>query len=242
MVEISGKDPIRRSTASRSENLSERIYLAIKKDIFDFQLLPGDRFTESEVAARMGVSRTPVREALFRLQRENHVDVMYRNGWRVRPFNFQYFEDLYDIRTVLECAAVRKICDSDAIAPQLQELKATWLVPEEERVSDIGTISAWDERFHGMLVEAAGNEEMARIHHGVSERIRIIRRLDFTNRNRIDATYSEHGKILRAIIQRRADQAQMMLKAHIEGSKNEVRKITLHMLHSARVEAGHAKG
>jgi DNA-binding GntR family transcriptional regulator len=242
MVEISGNNQTGRAAAGRSESLAERIYLAIKSDIFDFQLLPGDRFTESEVATRMGVSRTPVREALFRLQRENYVDVMYRNGWRVRPFNFQYFEDLYDIRTVLECAAVKKLCDSDVVAPELQQLKETWLVPEEERVSDIGTISAWDERFHEMLVEAAGNEEMARIHKGVSERIRIIRRLDFTNKRRIDATYSEHGKILRAIIQRRTDQAQMMLKAHIEGSKNEVRKITLHMLHSARVEAGHAKG
>lgn len=239
MVEISGQPA--GSTprgAGRGENLAERIYQRLKNDIFDFRLLPGDRFTETEVAERMGVSRTPVREALFRLQRENYVDVLYRNGWRVRPFNFEYFEDLYDVRTVLECAAVKRICDRDAVAPQLQDLKRVWLVPEEERTKDIGTLSALDERFHEMLVEAAGNSEMARMHHSVSERIRIIRRLDFTKQARIDATYSEHGKILRAIIQRRSDQAQMMLKAHIEASKNEVRKITLHMLHSARIEAG----
>ncbi len=238
MVEISGQTASSPRGSGRAENLAERIYLKLKNDIFDFRLLPGDRFTETEVAERMGVSRTPVREALFRLQRENYVDVLYRNGWRVRPFNFEYFEDLYDVRTVLECAAVKRICDRDAVAPQLHELKRIWLVPEEERIADIGTLSALDERFHEMLVEAAGNGEMARIHHSVSERIRIIRRLDFTKQVRIDATYSEHGKIARAIIQRRSDQAQMMLKAHIEASKNEVRKITLHMLHSARIEAG----
>src|SRR5690554_4328902 len=107
MVGLSGQQSERHSRASgRVENLAERIYLKIKNDIFDFRLLPGDRFTETEVAGRMGVSRTPVREALFRLQRENYVDVLYRNGWQVRPFNFEYFEDLYDVRTVLECAAV----------------------------------------------------------------------------------------------------------------------------------------
>jgi DNA-binding GntR family transcriptional regulator len=185
----------------------------------------------------MGVSRTPVREALFRLQRENYVDVLYRNGWQVRPFNFEYFEDLYDVRTVLECAAVKRICDRDDVPSQLTVLKEVWLVPEEEMTTDVGTLSALDEQFHEMLVEAAGNGEMVRIHRSVSERIRIIRRLDFTRKARIDATYSEHAKILRAVIQRRADQAQMMLKAHIEASRNEVRKITLHMLHSARIEA-----
>lgn len=239
MVGLSGQQSERHSRASgRVENLAERIYLKIKNDIFDFRLLPGDRFTETEVAGRMGVSRTPVREALFRLQRENYVDVLYRNGWQVRPFNFEYFEDLYDVRTVLECAAVKRICDSDQMPRQLDRLKEVWLVSDEEMTTDVGTLSALDEEFHEMLVEAAGNGEMVRIHRSVSERIRIIRRLDFTRKVRIEATYSEHAKILRAIIQRRSDQAQMMLKAHIESSRNEVRKITLHMLHSARVEAG----
>ena len=88
-----------------------------------------------------------------------------------------------------------------------------------------------DEEFHCTLVAAAGNAEMARVHRDVTERIRIIRRLDFTQRRRIDATYDEHAKILRAVIQRKADQAALLLRAHIETSKAEVRKITLHTLH-----------
>jgi DNA-binding GntR family transcriptional regulator len=75
---------------------------------------------------------------------------------------------------------------------------------------------------------------MSRVHAEVTERIRIIRRLDFTKAPRIDATYQEHAKILRAIAQRRADQAVMLLRTHVEASKAEVRKITLHMLHEAR--------
>jgi DNA-binding GntR family transcriptional regulator len=68
----------------------------------------------------------------------------------------------------------------------------------------------------------------------VTERIRIIRRLDFTQQPRIEATYDEHAKILRAVRAHRGDQAAMLLRAHIETSQAEVRKITLHQMHMAR--------
>ncbi|WP_250547728.1 GntR family transcriptional regulator, partial [Serratia marcescens] len=70
---------------ARPEGLAERIYLQLKADIFEFRLLPGDRFSESEVAQRMAASRTPVRQALFRLEREGYVEVLFRSGWQVRP-------------------------------------------------------------------------------------------------------------------------------------------------------------
>jgi DNA-binding GntR family transcriptional regulator len=95
-------------------------------------------------------------------------------------------------------------------------------------------VSRLDEDFHCLLVESTGNREMARIHREVSEKIRIIRRLDFTQAPRIEATYAEHGAILQAIADRNREEAQHLLKTHIEVSKAEVRKITLHMLHSAR--------
>ena len=75
---------------------------------------------------------------------------------------------------------------------------------------------------------------MARVHHDVTERIRIIRRLDFTKQPRIDLTYEEHAKILRAVKAKRAEQAVMLLSAHIMSSQAEVRKITLHEVHMAR--------
>jgi DNA-binding GntR family transcriptional regulator len=65
-------------------------------------------------------------------------------------------------------------------------------------------------------------------------RNRIIRRLDFTQAQRITATYNEHAQILKAILAKRADQASMLLRAHIGSSQAEVRKITLHQVHLAR--------
>jgi DNA-binding FadR family transcriptional regulator len=75
---------------------------------------------------------------------------------------------------------------------------------------------------------------MARIHCEVAERIRIVRRQDFTQDARIDAIDQEHAKILRVVLQHRGEPARMMLRAHVQTSKADVRKITLHRLHEAR--------
>ena len=84
------------------------------------------------------------------------------------------------------------------------------------------------------IFEGGGNREMMRVHREITERIRIIRRLDFTKAARVDATYDEHARILRAITRRRGDEAQRLLRAHIEQSKLEVRHITLDTLYRLR--------
>lgn len=215
-------------------NLAEQVYATLKAEIHDFRLVAGDRFSEAELGTRLGVSRTPVREALFRLRNEGFLDVEPKLGWFVRPIDFGKLEQLYDLRIVLELASVQRLCARSDDPPELDELKDIWLVPAGERLTDARAVGTNDEQFHATLVRAAGNEEMARVHWDVTERIRIVRRLDFTRGDRIEATYTEHGKILRAIIQRKPDQAQLLLRAHIDQSKAEVRKITLHTLHEAR--------
>jgi DNA-binding GntR family transcriptional regulator len=225
------------SSAFRSR--ADEVYGQLKGDIASFHLVPGDRFTENELCESLGVSRTPVRQALFRLQQEGYVEVFFRSGWRVLPFDFERFEQLYDLRMVLETTAVQRLC-TDGQGHQridralLDQLAAIWLVPVAQRSADMIQVAQWDEAFHCALVRAAGNEEMVRVHSDVTERIRIIRRLDFTQQPRIDATYDEHAKILRAVRARRADQAVLLLRTHIQTSQAEVRKITLHQVHLAR--------
>lgn len=219
---------------------AEDVYEALKRDIANFKLVPGDRFTENSVTGRLKVSRTPVRQALTRLQQEGYVEVMFRSGWRVLPFDFAKFEQLYDLRMVLETTAAQRLCEEGLRSPKpvnralIDELTALWLVPLAQRSTDTQQVSQWDEDFHCALVAAAGNPEMARVHREVTERIRIIRRLDFTQQARIDATYDEHGKILGAIRAKRSDQAVRLLRAHIETSQAEVKKITIHQFHMAR--------
>ncbi len=219
--------------AAAERSLAEIAYEKLKARIFDFELLPGDRFTESEIAERLNMSRTPARDALYRLEREGYLQVHLRVGWSVRPFDFRQFESSYDLRLILEEASVTRLCDQQE-RDGLDVLKATWLVPEIERLASPMDVAALDEAFHSTLVEVAGNPEVARCHREVTERIRIIRRLDFTQAHRIDKTYDEHAQILRAILRRRADEANRLLRSHIEASKAEVRKITVHRLYAAR--------
>ncbi|WP_158781910.1 GntR family transcriptional regulator [Pantoea sp. BAV 3049] len=225
-----------RRSKGRPEALAEKVYQTIKNDIFDFRLMPGDRFSESEMAERMDVSRTPVRQALFWLEREGYVEVWFRSGWQVRQFDFEYFEELYDLRIVLECEAVRRLCAMPAgrASDLLSELKRFWM--DDLRLQDGKAVSLHDEAFHMAIVAAAGNSEMAHIHAELTEKIRIIRRLDFTREDRIEATYNEHARILQAVSQQQSEEAQLILTAHISVSKAEVRKITLHRLQQARLQ------
>jgi len=227
-----GQSPI----SSSSKNLAESVYRVLKSDIFEFRLLPGTRFSENEVAARSRVSRTPVREALFRLEREGYLQVHPKSGWSVRPLDFDLLDALYDLRLVLETAAVQRLCAGDPKAA-LAGLEKVWLVAPRSRLTDGARVARLDEEFHSTLVDAAGNAELTRVHHSITERIRIVRRLDFTHPERVVYTYLEHGQILRAVLARRPARAVQLLARHIEASKAEVHKISLHRLHLAHIDS-----
>jgi DNA-binding GntR family transcriptional regulator len=218
---------------THSGSLADRAYLEIKQLIFDFALLPGDRFSESDLVDRLQVSRTPLRQALQRLQREGFLMVFPKSGWQVSPLDFEVFDQLYDFRVLLETHAVMRLCEMEE-RPVLSSLAETWLVTEAERHPVQAMVDRLDENFHSALVHAIGNDEMTRVHDDITERIRIIRRLDFTKPARVQVTYDEHARIIRAIMRRRTDEAVRLLRAHIEQSKLEVRHITLDMLYQAR--------
>ncbi|GGI17087.1 GntR family transcriptional regulator [Oxalicibacterium faecigallinarum] len=225
------------TTGKNANNLAVQIYTQLKADIFDFRLLPGDKFSEGDIATRMQVSRTPVRQALFWLQREGYVDVHFRSGWQVRSFDFKYFEDLYEVRIMMETAAIGTLVQRNE-THKLDTLREIWCGPASTHLGEPGKVAALDEAFHARLVAAIDNHEMVRMHQDVTERIRIIRRLDFTKAPRIDATYREHADILDLIAAGNAASAQQMLSEHIAESRDEVKRITLFMLQNARTQYG----
>ncbi|MFM0262363.1 GntR family transcriptional regulator [Paraburkholderia sediminicola] len=215
--------------------LAEQVYQQLKNDIFSFRLFPGDRFSENGIAQHYGVSRTPMRDGLFRLQREGYLEVGFRRGWKVSPINFDQLDQLYDLRIVLEVAAVERVgAGGDVAHAAVEALKAIWCVEPELRESDPVKMFGMDENFHRQLVAATGNAEMLRVHNEVTERIRIVRRLDFLKPHRTSATYDEHSTMLNLIERNRVTEALILLRAHITQSKLEVRKITLSMLAAAR--------
>ena len=181
---------------------------------------------------RYGVSRTPVRAALYRLKHEGYFEVQFRSGWSVKPFDFVRFDELYDLRAMLEITAVERLCQMGE--PPLETLANIWLRPPELRENDPKVVAQLDEDFHCMLVDAAGNREMTRVNAEVTEKIRVLRRFGFLTQERIDTTYEEHSKLLKLIQNHRGPEALILLRAHIVHNKMEARKITIHMLHEAR--------
>ena len=221
--------------------LGQAVYERIKEDIFEFRMAPGQRYSEQELANQLGVSRTPLRFALHVLAREGYLErVGGHAGWLVKPFDLAYYEDLYDFRTQIELIAVRRLCAMDP-APDLGELCAFWRVPKRARNLDGKTVASEDEKLHTTLVALAGNREMLRTHRDLTERIRIIRRLDFIEPARIKAAFDEHDKILGALLARKVVEAEMFVRAHIGSSRAEIRHITLHRLSLAAQQGAMAR-
>ncbi|MBN3765828.1 GntR family transcriptional regulator [Burkholderia sp. Ac-20365] len=227
-------DEVATKTVYSANPLAEQVYQLLKQDIFNFRLFPGDRFSETDIAQHYGVSRTPMRDALFRLLREGYLEVGFRRGWKVSEINFEQLDQLYDLRIVLELASIERLAATPPPHVVIDELKAVWCVSPELRESEPVVMFGMDEGFHRGLVAATGNAEMLRVHNDVTERIRIVRRLDFLKPHRTSATYDEHATMLNLIDRGKLGEATILLRAHITQSKLEVRKITLSMLAAAR--------
>lgn len=219
---------------SEFSSLAEHAYAEIKQKIFNFEMMPGDLISEGNLAKLVNVSRTPLRQALQQLQHGGFIKAIPKIGWQIAPLDFDKLDELYDFRILIESNAVKALCNSNLDNPIFKELQKIWLVPKSKRSFNTLEVGILDEQFHTSLVKAPGNEEMLKTHSEITERIKIVRRLDFTKAARISNTYDEHGQIIKAILAGRSGEAQRLLKAHIEQSKIEVRKITLGMLQDAR--------
>src|SRR5688572_5988566 len=127
------------ATAEEALTLADQAYAELKQMIFDFALMPGDRCSESELAQRLKVSRTPLRQALQRLEREGFLQVMPKIGWQVAPLDFDTFDELYDLRVLIECHAAHRLAEAEERAP-LKALADVWLAPPEERLADAAEV------------------------------------------------------------------------------------------------------
>ncbi|WCT73088.1 GntR family transcriptional regulator [Sphingomonas naphthae] len=215
-------------------SLAQGTYEKLRQSIFDFTLPPGQRYAEQELADMFGVSRTPLRLALHVLAHDGLLEhVGGHSGWQIRPLDGDYYEELYDFRIDLEALAVRRICASGE-KPDLSDLLAFWTAPKGQRQVEGPAVAEADEHFHRSLIRLAQSPEMLRTYDRLTDRIRVIRRLDFVRSDRIAATYAEHSAILRAIEAGQAARAERLIRGHIGQSRIEIRKITLHQISRAR--------
>jgi len=188
----------------------------------DFAL--GQRLGEERLAAMIGVSRTPVREALLRLHAEGLVNRWSDGGFRPVAPDVPSMRHTYEARAMLERSSLLLPSSQGRTHDRaiLEPLLADWqeLAAEGDHEPDPGFVTH-DEAFHLGLAEAAGNPVVVDLLRQVNDRIRLVRCQDFLVPGRIDTTIGEHLGILGALIEEAPDRAEALFTAHI-GTSIEV--------------------
>lgn len=205
----------KRSNKSKPNTLVDRVYHEIQNKILNNTWSTGHQALEQELAEELGVSRTPVREALMRLERDGLVKVVPRHGMRVLPISLTDVLEIYQILTSLESLAVELAAARKLSAKELQFLeRASQAMNKAHEASDLKAWAQADEDFHYHLVELSGNRiltEMVDNFWGRAQRARLTM---LSLRNSPTNSTREHVKLLDAIRNGDGALARETLEAH----------------------------
>ena len=209
---------------------TERAYAAIKTLAISYKLRPGERINEVNIASQLGISRTPVREALNRLVAENLIIFEPQKGFVARKLDLDEILQLYELRTALEVSAFRLSCDR-ASEEDIEAHRSSWTQNTGENYASMSVeeIIAADEAFHHGLAALSGNNEMVAVLDRVMAQIRFCRTIDLEVNWRHEVLYSEHLKIVDLLKTRQLDEGVQAIVDHIQVSREHA----LHVMKEA---------
>jgi DNA-binding GntR family transcriptional regulator len=197
----------------------------LRKAILDGRFLPGARLRQTDLADQLAISRTPIREALVRLQQEGLVDLLPGGGVRVKLLDLDEAVELYDLREVLDGLAARLAAaraDAATFTRLEQALARQARCVERE---DAGPWFPAHVAFHEELVRAAGNRHLTRLSSIVRLSIRHFHPLLLRTERRLEQAWREHRAIYEAILTRDAGEAERLARQHIVSAKEIVLKV-----------------
>jgi DNA-binding GntR family transcriptional regulator len=200
---------------SRPEKLADVVYEAIRQSIMDKTIAPGARLTESGIAEQLGVSKTPVREALLRLRRIGVIEPDGVRGGRVVRPSLSAIREAYEVREALEVFAVRTVAErvSGSDLERISETAARSL--ERASAGDQAGFREWDFRFHRAIAEAAANPHLAGLIEDVFTLIGTLRQRDFPDTGFSVDCAQAHVRIADAIARRDVLEAETAAREHI---------------------------
>ena len=204
-----------------AENLSARVYNQIKSLILSNEVMPGQKLYHQRLSERLGVSRTPVREALTRLVQEGYVSFLPNRGFTCKEIRMQEAEELYDLREAIEAFAVEKATAhlTDAALDGLRHKMDNYGEDVHKRFSRERLV--YDQDVHLEIAQLAGNETLKNSLRHVFERIVLKRRTDgLYDPARGIAAHQEHLKLLEAMERRDVEEAVRVIRAHIQEGKS----------------------
>jgi len=201
--------PAARTSAGQAE-----LYNAVKAMAVSFEFKPGERINEVDLARRLNVSRTPLREVLNQLMVEGFLTRSVNRGFIARLLDAKQIHSLYEYRAVLEAGIVRAACER-ATDEELAELRAfVERSRDEPDDSEATRLLALDEAFHLTLARLSRNEEFVRALESVNARIHFVRWIDM-QQGRRSHTQGEHMRIVQALERRDVDALPDMMRGHI---------------------------
>jgi DNA-binding GntR family transcriptional regulator len=200
---------------------ADRVYAELRDRLLRGEVPLGQKLIEERLADEFSTSRTPVREALRRLEGDGHLVRAPEGGLRPSVPNVTSMSQLYEVRIAIEELNVRRAATSGDRAV-LEAVRADWRALRSE-LHGPEFVHA-DESFHRRLAEAGGNEVAARVLGDVNDRIRVMRIHDFTTEDRVRATISEHLEIVEAVLAGDPDASASFMRAHVQRSAMVVRE------------------
>jgi DNA-binding GntR family transcriptional regulator len=212
----------RQTPASGNRLLREAVYDQLRADILGLDLPPGAEIREAELAARFELSKSPVRDALMRLEREGLVITSPRQGYRVAPIRLSDVQDMFHLRAVLERACVERIVQTGT-DEQLQTLEA---FRKFEPDAWNGSFIQYNHAFHKQLAELSGNQ---RLRDHLVDLIGQMERVTLMSVDRVrlgsgntQPLADEHCRIIDALQARQSRLSERLAEQHISGAGKRV--------------------
>ena len=200
--------------------LRELVLEALREAIFSGVLKPRERLMEIQLAEELGVSRTPIREALRKLELEGFIVMVPRKGAYVADFSLKDIEDVFEVRIALEGLAA-SLCADRATEEEL-ELLERLLVEKSEAINsnNIEKLIDVDTRFHEAIYQASRNERLNNIISNLREQIQRYRTTSLQYPGRMRTSLEEHRGIAEAIQARDGVLSRQLAQDHIENAEN----------------------
>lgn len=202
------------SDPSRLPN-AERAYRALKQLILTNQLPAGSQLLEQEAALRLGMSRTPVREAMVRLVEDGVAEIRPRHGMRVLPVSADDMREIYEILTALESTAAEMVARRGVSDAELAELRRA--VTDMDAALARDDLEAWaaaDQRFHSLLVQLTHNQRLQQIVTQLGDQAHRARMLTLKLRPKPVGSNRDHAMLVDAIAARDAERARSIHHEH----------------------------
>jgi len=204
------------------QSLRERIVARLRDAIVAGDLSPKTRLMEPELAKRLSVSRTPLREAIRQLEAEGLLTTVPRVGTFVSEVTPRDIEDTYAIRAVLEGLAARQAAENpdSAKAPALRAI----LAELAQKTSDYRVYHEASGRFHDVIFAFSQNQRLQAMYHALTHQVARLRTLSLAMAQRPVVSLREHRRIASAILRGKGPEAERLMRLHIEGALGILRR------------------